>query len=117
MKPKKTRTIHNLLSGYYLQNSLIEKVRYGSDTVDLTIDFCFWMHEVYLENEHETGIILLYFSDVTPFLGPSGVLGDYSIIEADYQDGCITLLLMDDFNNISYKLKKTYASGNVEINY
>ena len=37
--------------------------------------------------------------------------------KADYQEGCLTLLLMDDFNNTSYEVKITSASGNVEVNY
>ena len=110
-------TINSFLSDHYLHDSLVEKVTYENDAVDLTIDFCFWMQEGYRENEPETGIIHLHFPDVTSFSGPSGSLDDYSILEADYQDCCLTLLLMDDYNNTSYELKITSASGNVEVNH
>lgn len=110
-------TINNFLSDHYLHDSLVEKVVYENNTVDITIDFCFWMQEGYRENEPETGIIYLHFPDVTSFSGPSGSLDDYSILEANYQDGCLILLLMDDFNNTSYELKITSASGTVEVNH
>ena len=110
-------TINNFLSNHYLHDSLVEKVAYENNTVDLTIDFCFWMQEGYRENKPETGIIHLHFPDVTFFSGPSGPLDDYSILEANYQNGCFTLLLMDDFNNTSYELKITSASGIVEVTH
>lgn len=110
-------TINSFLSEHYLHDSLVEKVTYENNTVDLTIDFCFWMQDGYRENEPETGIIHLHFTDVASFSGPSGPLDDYSILEADYQEGCLTLLLMDDFNNTSYEVKITSASGNVEVSY
>ena len=110
-------TINNFLSDHYLHDSLVEKVAHENNTVDITIDFCFWMQEGYSENEPETGIIHLHFPDVTSFSGPSGSLDDYSILEANYQDGCFILLLMDDFNNTSYELKITSESGTVEVNH
>ena len=110
-------TINSFLSDHYLHGSLVEKVTYENDAVDLTIDFCFWMQEGYRENEPETGILHLHFPDVTSFIGPSGSLDDFSILEANYQDACLILLLMDDFNNTSYELKITSASGNVEVNH
>ncbi|MBQ7703547.1 MAG: hypothetical protein IJT40_04140 [Firmicutes bacterium] len=110
-------TINSFLSEHYLHDSLVEKVTYESNTVDLIIDFCFWMQDGYRENEPETGIIHLHFPDVTSFSGPSGPIDDYSILEADYLDDCFTLLLMDDFNNTSYELKITSASGIVEVNH
>lgn len=107
--------INEFLSNHYLHDSLVENVEYENNTADLTIDFCFWMQEGYCENEPETGIIHLHFPDVTSFSGPLGPLDDYSILEANYQNGCLTLLLMDDFNNTTYELKLTSSSGKVEV--
>lgn len=83
----------------------------------LTKLFCFWMQEGYREENPETGIIYLHFPDVAAYSGLTGVVDDYSILEAEYHDGCFTLLLMDDFNNITYELKITSGSGTVEVNY
>lgn len=110
-------TINDFLSSYYLHDSLVEKVSLENNTVDITIDFCFWMQEGYCEEEPETGSMYLHFPDVASFSGPTGSIDNYSILEADYQDNCLTLLLLDDFNNTSYELKITSASGNIEVNY
>ena len=110
-------TINDYLSRYYLHDSLVEKVSHENNTVDITIDFCFWMQEGYRKEDPETGIIHLHFPDVDAFSGPTGNIDDYSILDADYQNNCLTLLLLDDFNNTSYELKITSSSGNIEVNY
>ncbi len=108
-------TINDFLSKYYLHDSLVEKVTHENNTVALTIDFCFWMQEGYRDEDPETGIVHLLFPDVTFFSGPTGVIDDYSILEANYQDNCLALLLMDDFNNKTYKLQIISSSGKVEM--
>ena len=107
--------INDFLSDHYLHDSLVEKVAYENNMVDITIDFCFWMQEGYRENEPETGIIHLHFPDVAAFSGPTGTIDDYSILEANYHDGCLTLLLLDDFNNTTYELRLTSSSGEVKV--
>ena len=108
-------TINSFLADYYLHDSLVEKVVYESNEVDLTIDFCFWMQEGYNDKNPETGIIHLHFPEVAAFSGPTGDIDDYSILEAGFQDNCLTLLLMDDFNNTTYELKIITALGEVEV--
>ena len=108
-------TIHDFLSTYYLHDSLIEKIIYENNTVELTIDFCFWMQEGYREGDPETGIIHLRFPDVSNMSGPIGDIDDYSILETDYHDGCFSLLLMDDFNDTCHELRIISSSETLEL--
>lgn len=108
-------TIYELLNTYYLHDSLVEKILYENNTVELTIDFCFWMQEGYREGDPETGIIHLRFLDVRNMSGPIGNINDYSILETDYHDRCFSLLLMDDFNNTCYELKIISSSETLEL--
>lgn len=108
-------TIQDLLSTYYLHDSLIEKISYENGGIELTVDFCFWMQSDYHDGDPETGIILLRFHDVINYSGPTGEINDFSILEAWYQDNCLSLLLMDDINNITYEVRIVSSSGMVEI--
>lgn len=108
-------TISDLLNTYYFHDSLVEKVVYRNNSVDITIDFCFWMQSGYQDENPETGIIHLFLPKVTSLSGPTGDIDDFSILEAHYDDSIFSLLLMDDFNNISYELKIIMASDEVEI--
>ena len=110
-------TINKYLNDNYLHDSLVEKVTYENNVVDITIDFCFWMQPGYHDKKPETGIIHLRFPDVVSVTGPLGDIDDYSILEAVFQGGCLTLLLMDDFNNTTYELKIVSETGNVEVCY
>ena len=107
--------INVFLQTYYLHDSLVKEIIHDNNTVDMTIDFCFWMQKDYNEQHPETGIIHLRFIGVTDYCGPSGTIDDYSILEADYHDHCLSILLMDDFNNVSYELKMISSSELVEI--
>lgn len=108
-------TINELLKNYYFHDSLVEKVVFENHTVDMTIDFCYWMQEGYCEEDPETGIINLHFPSVADMNGPTGKIDDYSILESYYNDGCLNFLIMDDFNNISYELKIIPTVEEVEI--
>ena len=110
-------TFSEFLRAYYLHDSLFEKVVHENDEVDLSIDFCFWMQDGYREEDPETGIIHLHIPNVTSFTGPTGDIEGYSILEADCTDDCLSLLIMDDFNNKSYEMKIVSPSGKIVVKF
>ena len=108
-------TINDFLNKYYLHDSLVKNVSSQNNKVELTIDFCFWMQENYQEKDPETGIIHMVLPNASIISGPTGDLDDYSILEVEYHDNCIFLLIMDDFHNLSYEIKIHSSSNQIEL--
>lgn len=107
--------IEDFLSTYELHDSLLTKVAVNGSTLELTIDFCYWMQDGYQESDPETGTINLSFVRISEYSGPSGDINEFSILRAEYHNGIFTLLLLDDFNNKSYTLCFRSKSDSITI--
>lgn len=103
--------IDELLKKYCFHDSLINEIIYANNEVTITIDFCFWMQEGYQDGTPETGIIHLRLPDVNSYNGITGEIDSYSILEMEYNDNTLSILIMDDFHNTSYSLTVESASG------
>ena len=103
--------IDELLKQYCFHDSLISEISYTDNEVIITLDFCFWMQEGYQDGAPETGIIRLRLPDVNSYNGITGKIDSYSILEATYKDNVLSILMMDDFHNVSYSLTIESNSG------
>lgn len=107
--------INDLLTKYTFHDSLIENIIYDAEKKNLilTIDFCLWMQEDYIESQPETAIIKLVFSNVTDFEGVSGKVDSFSILKISYIDNVITISILDDFNEGYHEI--VFKTDNVEM--
>ena len=109
--------IDDLLKKYCFHDSLINEISYANNEVKITIDFCFWMQEEYQDGTPETGIVYLRLPDVKSYNGITGKIDSYSILETEYNDNTLSILIMDDFHNNSYSLSIESASGQVLLQH
>lgn len=107
--------INDFLSTYELHDSLLTNVEINGDSLELTVDFCYWMQDGYRDDEPETGVLRLRFVEISGYNGPIGEIDDYSILKAEYAGGRFNLLLLDDFNDRSHVLSFLSRSSAVDI--
>lgn len=107
--------INEFLTSNNLHDSLVTKIEFFNNTVNITMDFCYWMQPNYNENDPETGIIHLVFPNVYDYTGLSGKIDDFSILEAKYINDEMIITLLDDFNNKSYLVQFTSVSGQLKV--
>ena len=77
-----TRT--EFVSAFNLHDSLIENVKItgAGTTIEMEIDYAFWMQDNYREGDPETGLITVIFKNVSRYTMPSDIdWGETSILE------------------------------------
>ena len=95
-------TIQDFVTKYNLHDSLIDAVLYNGDanTVEMHINFAFWMQEWYTEDMDETGILKVMFNNVNLFDCPNDVPWEQiSIIQATVKGDTIKFALMNDITD------------------
>ena len=57
-------TINEFVKKYNLHDSLMEDIKYDSNskTIKFIVDFCYWQQDDYREEMPETGLIIIEFS-------------------------------------------------------
>ena len=97
--------IEDFVTKYEMHDSLILNIVLENNSLILTIDFCFWMQSQYREGEVETGIIKVVFDSVTDYVGITGEVDNFSILDMNYENGVINFLICDDYNDTSYQIQ------------
>lgn len=100
-------TAHNFIEKYNLHDSLIDTVNYNqaNATVNLQIDFAFWMQSWYTEKYPETGTINVVFRSVKAFNCPSDVdWSPISILRAVCEGETIKIFLMNDMTDDCFEM-------------
>ncbi len=93
---------------YNLHDSIIDSVTTENNdtTIQMVIDFAFWMQEDYREEHAETGPLAVSFSDITEYDCPDQLpLEEISILNVSYQDGSIIFALLNDMTNEYYEMR------------
>ena len=68
---------------YYFHDSSLEAIRFDQkrNSLEIAIDFCFWMQPDFKEGMPETGMIQLIFNGVQEFIGEHGSYNDLTILD------------------------------------
>lgn len=101
-------TIHDFIEKYYLHDSTIRNITYSKsdNTLIFLIDFSFWMQDDYEEGSPENGMVNIRFQSVNDYAGPVGEIDWFSIQTVmEHQDGSLTFVVLDDFNDTQYLWK------------
>ncbi len=101
-KENKYMTLQEFTGKYYLHDSLFDSVTYDieSKSVEMRIDFAYWMQEWYTDDIPETGIITVIFKDVQQFYCPEQVNWEQiSIIQTTVEDDSINFSVMNDLTD------------------
>ena len=77
--------ISEFIKAYNLHDSLLEKVEYDSEKkiVEIMIDFCYWQQTGYNDNDPETGLISVQFTNVSAFYFIPYEINSDEIIKSD----------------------------------
>ena len=69
------------------------------NSIEIAIDFCFWMQPDYKEGMPETGMVQLIFNDVQEFMGKSGNYNDVTILDIIVsENNKLTFQIIDEDN-------------------
>lgn len=76
-------TLTELDDKYYFHDSSLEAISFDQNhnSLEIVIDFCFWMQPDFKEGMPETGMIQLIFTDVQEFKGEPGSYNDLTILD------------------------------------
>lgn len=108
--------LREFVDNYYLHDSFFEKISYDEQrqSVELTINFAFWMQSDYKISDPETGIIKVIFNDVTEFVCSDDIdINAVSILKTDLYNNTVKFLIMNDITDNSLEMYITASSVNV----
>lgn len=108
-------TIQELCSKYYFHDSCITRIDYHSDSrrLEITMDFCQWAQEWYVEQDPENIWLKLIFSGIEEYDGIIGDVDYFSILDGEVKNDKFWLSILDDFHDEYYEY---YLSpSNVEV--
>lgn len=100
-------TAHDFVKNYIMHDSLIDSIEVldAGRTLVLMIDFAFWMQVGYNENDPETGLLQVTFSDVSDYSIPKDAdWNEISILEATASGNTVKFSLMNDMTDAYLEL-------------
>ena len=111
-------TLSEFQNRYYMHDSYFDSIEYNEKekSVDMIINFAYWMQEWYEDGKPENGLLSCSFYDVSIY-DYSGDEIDYnmvSILKTEVADNTIVFALGDDINDEYYELKITAKSVQVK---
>ena len=108
-------TIQELREKYYFHDSCITRIEYDKELkqLEITMDFCQWAQEKYVENEPENVWLKLTFHGIDEYDGLIGEIDYFSILNAEIKDGKFWLSILDDYHGEEYEYY--LSSSNVEV--
>lgn len=98
-------TLDSFFSTYDFHDSLISNINLNEDRIVITVDFCAWRQDDYVETEPETERVSLIFEDASDYDGVLGAIDDYSILDVDLNGNVVTFNLCDDLNDAYYQIR------------
>ncbi len=94
-------TLTELEDKYYFHDSSLEAIRFDQDhnSLEMDIDFCFWMQTEYIKTSPETGMIQLIFNGVQEFVGEPSSYNDLTILDIIVSEhNKLTFQIIDEDN-------------------
>ena len=108
--------ISNFFSQYNLHDSLLESIKFDeiNKLAILTVDFCYWQQEKYMDNQPETGMVNIIFTNVSHFnYEPYSINSDEITDVKLNSDNSVTIVTLNDITNESHTI--LIAADNVQI--
>ena len=108
--------IKHFFQNYNFHDSLLKNIEYCNDTssVNMLVDFAFWMQEGYQEEEPETGLILIIFSDVSEYDCPDNINFDQvSFLGSEIIEDAIKYEMVNDFTDEYFSI--TIKAKSVDV--
>jgi len=108
--------IYSLLERYNLHDSLLLGINYDKNesTLELVIDFAFWMQKGYKDDMPETGVVKLMFSGINSIELPDNIdFNMTSILDVETNGSTIDIMLINDLTDESDDIK--IDANNVEM--
>jgi hypothetical protein len=109
-------TLTELFNKYTFHDSSLEAIRFNQNhnSLEMDIDFCFWMQTDYVKTSPETGMIELIFNGVLEFVGEPCSYNDLTILDTIVSDhNKLTFQILDEDDNKYMEL--TVISESVEF--
>ena len=97
--------VSEFLDRYYLHDSTIRHISYDKKSQELifNVDFSFWMQDWFDQNHFNNGMVNIRFSSVQDYDGLTGEIDWFSFLNVyGNKDGSMTMIILDDFNNVHY---------------
>ena len=107
--------IKSLLEKYSFHDSTIEKINYNSieNVLTITIDFCYWMQNDFVDGNKENGLVDLVFSDVYEYDNLLGDIDSFTILDILETSKGIKFNIIDAYNQKYYSI--SIECSNVEL--
>ncbi len=98
--------IKSLLEKYSFHDSTIERINYNSikNVLTITIDFCYWMQNGFVDRNKENGLVDLVFNDVYEYDNLLGDIDSFTILDILEISKGIKFNIIDAYNQKYYNL-------------
>ena len=108
-------TLDEFANKYNMHDSLINAITYENNTLQIDIDFAFWMQDWFIDGSSETGSLKVTFCNTSSYQHPDSLpLEDISILETSVIDDTITFALINDMTDEYLELVITASEVIVE---
>ena len=107
-------TLDSFFSTYDFHDSLISNINLNEDRIVITVDFCAWRQDDYVETEPETERLSLIFEDASDYNGVLSAIDDYSILDVEFNGDVVAFNYYDDLNDGYYQIRFRARTARLE---